>query len=95
MKTKDIKNENGYLLYSVQRNEITIDNIKVFSKRNGTGKKMVEELKDVARELSLPIGLYSYPQDNTIGQNDLNQFYFSCGFEFDKDDTDNRLMIWK
>ena len=55
---KDIKNENGYLLYTVTDFEITLDNIKVYEQRKGTGRKMIEELKDLARELQLPIGLY-------------------------------------
>lgn len=91
---KDIKNENGYIQYTITEDEITLDNIKVYEQRKGTGRKMIEELKDLARELSLPIGLYSYPMDDTITQDELNDFYFSCGFELDKDDTDNRLMVW-
>ena len=92
---KDIKNENGYLLYTVTDCEITLDDIKVYEQRKGTGRKMIEELKDLARELQLPIGLYSYPQDDTIEQDDLNDFYAACGFELDQDDFDNRLFIWK
>jgi hypothetical protein len=91
---KDIKNENGYLLYTITESEITLDNIKVYKQRIGTGKKMIEELKEIAIEIQLPIGLYSYPQDNTIQQEDLNDFYRSCGFELDVDDCDNRLFIW-
>ena len=94
MENTSIKNENGYLLFSINCEEITIDNIKVDLARKGTGRKMIEELKDIARELSLPIGLYSFPMDNTITQADLNGFYVSCGFDLDKDDTDNRLMVW-
>ena len=92
---KDIKNENGYLLYTVTEDEITLDNIEVYEQRKGTGRKMIEELKDLARELSLPISLYAFPQDVTIEQDDLNDFYYLCGFELDPDDCDNRLFIWK
>ncbi len=90
-----IKLENGFLKYTIEKNEITIDNIKVYEQRKGTGKKMIEELKDIAKELQLPIGLYSYPQDDTINQDDLNDFYYSCGFELDPDDSDGKLFIWK
>ena len=92
---KDIKNENGYLLYTVTEDEITLDNIKVYEQRKGTGRKMIEELKDLARELSLPIGLYAFPQDETINEDDLKNFYYSCGFELDADDCDGKLFIWK
>ena len=91
---KDIKNENGYLLYTVRESEITLDNIKVYEQRKGTGRKMIEELKDLAIELKLPIGLYSYPQDSSIEQEALNDFYYSCGFEIDPDDCDGRLFFW-
>jgi len=90
-----IKLDNGFVNYSIEENEITIDNIKVYEQRKGTGKKMIEELKDLAKELQLPIGLYSYPQDDTINQDDLNDFYYSCGFELDPDDSDGKLFIWK
>ena len=92
---KTIKNEKGYLLYTVTDTEITLDNIKVYEQRKGTGRKMINELKDFAIELQLPIGLYSYPQDDTIEQGDLNDFYYSNGFELDPDDCDNKLFIWK
>ena len=92
---KEIRNKNGYLIYSITDLEITIDNIKVYEQRKGTGKKLIEEVKDIARNIKLPIGLYSYPQDDTIEQEDLNDFYYSCGFDLDKDDCDNRLFVWK
>ena len=92
---KTIKNEKGYLLYTVTDTEITLDNIKVYEQRKGIGRKMINELKDFAIELQLPIGLYSYPQDDTIEQDDLNDFYYSNGFELDPDDCDNKLFIWK
>ena len=92
---KDIKNENGYLRYTIEDNEITLDNIKAYEQRKGTGSKMIEELKEISIELNLPIGLYSYPLDNDISQDDLNNFYYSNGFELDPDDCDNRLFIWR
>ena len=36
-----IKDENGYLKYSVEDGELIIDNIKVYKQRLGTGKKLI------------------------------------------------------
>jgi hypothetical protein len=44
---KNIKNENGYIHYTVTDSEITLDNIKVYESRKGTGRKMIEELKEI------------------------------------------------
>ncbi|MFZ4415011.1 MAG: hypothetical protein ACOYOV_18135 [Bacteroidales bacterium] len=90
-----IENENGYVIYSIEDAEITIDDIKSFKQRQGTGKNLINKIKEIAIELNLPIGLYSYPQDDTIIQGDLNDFYYACGFELDKDDSDFRLFFWK
>jgi len=90
-----IENKNGHLLYTVSEIEITIDNIKVFEQRKGTGRKLIEEVKKIARENNLPIGLYAEPQDETINEDDLKNFYYSCGFELDTDDCDGKLFIWK
>lgn len=90
-----IKLENGFLKYTIEKNEITIDNIKVYEQRKGTGRKLVEEVKKIARENNLPIGLYAEPQDNTINEDELKNFYYSCGFDLDADDCDGKLFIWK
>lgn len=90
-----IENENGYLIYTVDESEIIIDNIKVYQQRKGTGRKMIDELKSIARAMGLPIALYSYPQDDTITQDELNQFYYSLGFELSADDVDGRMFVWK
>jgi GNAT superfamily N-acetyltransferase len=90
-----IKLENGFINYTVEETEITIDNIKVYEQKKGTGRKLIEEVKKIARENNLPIGLYSEPQDDTINTEDLKNFYYSCGFELDPDDSDGKLFIWK
>lgn len=90
-----IKLDNGFVNYSIEKNEITIDKIKVYEQKKGTGRKLVEEVKKIARENNLPIGLYAEPQDNTISEDDLKNFYYSCGFELDADDCDGKLFIWK
>ena len=90
-----IKLDNGFVNYSIEENEITIDNIKVYEQKKGTGRKLVEEVKKIARKNNLPIGLYAEPQDNTISEDELKNFYYSCGFELDADDCDGKLFIWK
>ena len=90
-----IKLDNGFLNYSIEKNEITIDKIKVYEQKKGTGRKLVEEVKKIARENNLPLGLYAEPQDNTISEDELKNFYYSCGFELDADDCDGKLFIWK
>ena len=90
-----IKLDNGFVNYSIEKNEITIDKIKVYEQKKGTGRKLVEEVKKIARENNLPIGLYAEPQDNTISEDELKNFYYSCGFELDTDDCDGKLFIWK
>lgn len=90
-----IKLENGFIKYTVEETEITIDNIKVYEQKKGNGRKLIEEVKKIARENNLPIGLYAEPQDETINEDDLKNFYYSCGFELDTDDSDGKLFIWK
>ena len=90
-----IKLENGFIKYIVEEIEITIDNIKVYEQKKGNGRKLIEEVKKIARENNLPIGLYAEPQDETINEDDLKNFYYSCGFELDTDDSDGKLFIWK
>jgi len=89
-----IKNENGYLKYSIDENEIVIDNIKVYKQRLGTGKLLINELKEISKEKKLPITLYSYPQDDTINEDNLRNFYYSQGFELHPDDIDYNLFIY-
>ena len=33
--------ENGFIKYTICENEVTIDNIKVYEQRKGTGRKLV------------------------------------------------------
>jgi hypothetical protein len=93
--TMKIELENGYLHATICEDEITLDNIKVFQPRKGTGRQLVEMLKTQAINLGLPIGLYAEPQDDTISEEDLKSFYYSCNFELDPEDTDGKLFIWR
>jgi hypothetical protein len=88
-----IKTENNsYLDYTIQEDRIDIDNIKSYAK--GDGSKLISELKKIARELGLPIELYSEPQDESISQDDLNAFYEKNGFELHPDDVDFSYYIY-
>jgi outer membrane biosynthesis protein TonB len=40
----EIKDENGYLKYTIENGELVIDNIKVFKQRIGTGKKLINKV---------------------------------------------------
>lgn len=84
--------KNSYLIYTVHEDRIDIDNIKSLSK--GDGSKLIAELKNIARELELPIELYSEPQDDTISQDDLNAFYEKNGFVLHHDDVDFSYYIF-
>jgi hypothetical protein len=90
-----IEDSNGYLSYTINEDEITLDMIKSYDKRKGTATKLIEKLKDLSRENKLPIGLYAEPQDFSISDDDLIEFYYKNGFELDPDDSDGKLFIWK
>lgn len=83
----------SYLNYSIFDDRIDIDNIKSYKK--GDGSEMLNELKRISRNLNLPIELYSEPQDDTISQSELNDFYRKNGFELHHDDVDNSYFIFK
>lgn len=84
----------GYAIYTIEDAEIILEMIEVTEKRKGVGSKLLSMLKDIAREHNLPIGLYAYPQDNTIDEDGLKEFYFENGFEYDPDDADGKLLAW-
>ena len=89
-----IKVENGFLNYSIEENEITIDMIKAYQSGQGTGTELIYKIKQIAKELNLPIGLYAEPQDDTISEEGLKSFYISNGFELDENDSDGKLFIF-
>ena len=89
-----IIDNNGFLEYTIDENEIIIDKIKVYAQRNGTGKKMINEIKQLSRELDMPISLYAEPQDDTINDDELREFYLSQGFDYHPDDVDNKYFIY-
>lgn len=88
-----IEIENGYIQYSIEEDEIIIDNIKVFRQRQGTGRMLIDKIKDISLEKNLPIGLYAEPQDDTISEDELRQFYFNLGF--DECGQHRNLFTWK
>ena len=89
-----IIDNNGFLKYTIDENEIIIDIIKVYVQRKSTGKKMINQIKELSRELNMPITLYAEPQDDTINDDELREFYFSLGFNYHPDDVDNKYLIY-
>jgi len=89
-----IKLENGFLNYSIEENEVTIDMIKAYQYGQGTGTELIYKIKEIAKELNLPIGLYAEPQDDTISEEGLKSFYIANGFELDENDSDGKLFIF-
>ena len=87
--------ENGYALVDIENEEVVISNIKVYEQRKGTGKELIELIKEYASELDMPVTLYAEPQDETISDDELIDFYYSCGFELDDCDCDGKLFIYK
>jgi hypothetical protein len=85
---------NGYIVYSIESDEVIIENVKVFEQRKGTGTQLINFVKCIASEQRLPVTLYAEPQDDTITDLDLTGFYTSNGFELHPDDVDNKYFIF-
>ena len=74
VKEMKITTENkSYLFYTIFNDRINIDQIESFVK--GDGSKLISELKDISREMCLPIELYSEPMNKNISKINLNAFY--------------------
>lgn len=73
--------ENGWVQYDEDNGELVIENMKVFVQRQGTGSQLINHVKDVAEKKGLNIGLCAHPQDDTIGFDELCEFYEANGFE--------------
>ena len=87
----------GFLNYTIEKNEITLDLVCVTEQRKGLGTKLVKELQKIAREKNLKIGLYAEPCalcDTIISEDDLFSFYEKLGFEKDEHDIDGKLLTW-
>lgn len=85
---------NGFLNYTVDEDaeEVVIDLVKVNEQLKGTGRQLLNMVKDIACELGYKVSLYAYPQDDTITDDELFNFYRSCGFELSADDVDGRMF---
>lgn len=90
----EIRNEKGYIKYTIEEDEITLDMIEVKVKHQGAGSELLNKLKDIAYSLDKKIGLYAYPQDDSITQEELRNFYYKNGFELDPDDVDYNLFVY-
>ena len=105
MKTLEITNtgskltaEGGWLNYTIEEDEITIDIVCAEIPRQGIGSKLVKELQKIANEKGLKIGLYAEPCalcPTEIYEDGLIEFYKKLGFVCDADDTDGKLLVWK
>jgi hypothetical protein len=90
---KAIKTKNkSYLKYSIESDRIWIDNIKSFKK--GDGSTLIQELKKIAARLGKPIELFANPQDNSISEEDLGNFYIKNHFDLHPDDIDGTYYVW-
>ncbi|MCK9543933.1 MAG: N-acetyltransferase [Novosphingobium sp.] len=88
-----IKTTNGYINYSIEEDEIIIDHVEVINKRQGTGRKLIKQVLQIAREHGLHVTLCAYPQNESISQENLREFYESLGFELHPDDVDYTYYI--
>lgn len=89
-----IEVKGGYAIYDIEYGEVVLELIKVTEQRKGIGSLLLDMVKDVARENNMPIGLYAYPQDDSIDEDGLKEFYFANDFEYDPDDVDGKLLAW-
>lgn len=89
--------EGGYLNFTEEGNEITIDIVCANIPRKGIGSALVKKMQEIASDKGKKIGLYAEPCamcSTKIDDEALRQFYFHLGFELDKDDIDGKLMVW-
>lgn len=84
-----------YLSYTIEDDFIIIMDIRTYKWRRGYGRRMIEELKVIARELQLPIKTYVYSSIKIQPQKSLDNFFISCGFEIDPRDSEDTFFIWK
>ena len=84
-----------YLAYTIEDDCIDIKSIRAYKRRRGYGRRMMEELKVIARELQLPIKTYSFSAIKIQTQESLDNFFISCGFEIDPRDSEDTFFIWK
>lgn len=98
---KEIKNEYGFLQYDFddERAEIVIETIEVDLEHRcrGVGSSLISELKMIADELNLPIGLYAYPNDDSVTLEQLISFFEKNGFEVDRrnqSQVSDEVLIW-
>ena len=84
-----------FLSYTIEDDCVHIKDIRAYKWRKGYGRRMIEELKIISRELQLPIKAYSYSSIPTQTQESLDNFFISCGFEIDHRDSEDEFFIWK
>lgn len=97
-KNNKLTTKGGWLNYTIEDDEITIDIVCAETPKKGIGTALVKKMQEIARDMELPIGLYAEPCaacDTQISEDALISFYKKLGFENDENDTDGKLLIWK
>ena len=92
---KRIELENGFAVVNVDdmnEDELVLDIVEVKEKRKGTGSELVNMAIEYAREQEKKLTLCAYPQDDSIGLEELVLFYQNLGFDIDYDNGKEVLM---
>lgn len=90
-----IEVENGYAIITeddMNEDELVLDMVEAYEKRQGTGRQLVEMAIDYANEQNKALTLCAYPQDDSIDLDTLVSFYEAIGFEIEYDDDSAVLM---
>lgn len=77
--------DKGYVKYHLEDPDNSIwiiDAIEANGRRNGNGSSLLKEVEEIIRnEGGRRIELYAYPQDDSITEDELCDFYHINGYE--------------
>jgi predicted GNAT family acetyltransferase len=77
--------DSSFITYSIEKDEVVIENIKAVTPRQGVGSKLVKKVLKIAKRKSLPCTVFTCPHDDSIDVDSLINFYESLGFEIIQD----------